>query len=138
MNVKDGTARRTWLWLPIFVLFTLHNLEEIAFDLPAWGRAHGFDLPTTALDQSGFALVVAALSAALFTLAFALRLRPRATRATLLAFLGVMVLNFLMHIAASIRTLSVQPGVITAIVLLPVYAWLIRKVWREWNGRSDA
>ena len=118
------------LWLPVLALFSLHNIEEIGLDLPAWGRAHGFVLPTTALDRTGFALLIAGLTLAVIALAYALRASARFTRLALLGFLGAMALNFVQHIALSLVTTSVQPGVISAVLLMPVFGWLFLRAWR--------
>lgn len=106
---NEAQKTPTRLWLPVFALFTLHNLEEVGLDLPAWGRAHDVVIPTTQIGQSGFTLVIAGLSAALVLLAYALRRNPSRTRMLLLAFVAVMVANFVWHIGASLVIWSVQP-----------------------------
>ena len=118
------------LWLPVFALFTLHNLEEILLDLPHWGRSFGMPVATTALDMWGYAGLIAVMSLVLFGAAFAVRRNERLTRLGLRAFLGVMMANFVMHAALSVITQSLQPGVITAVLFLPVYGWLLRRVRR--------
>ena len=49
----------------------------------------------------------------------------------LLAFVAVMVANFVWHIGASLVTWSVQPGAISAVVLLPVFVALFLRVRRS-------
>ncbi|MBU1175800.1 MAG: HXXEE domain-containing protein [Alphaproteobacteria bacterium] len=124
----DGAVPLARWWLPVFALFTLHNLEEIVFDLPRWGRDHGFDIATTRLDQAGFAVLITVLSAMLFALAFILRCNDKLTRLYLAGFLALMALNFVWHMAGSFVTGSVQPGVMTAVPLLPACIWLAWKL----------
>ena len=118
------------LWIAIFALFELHNAEEIVRDLPAWGRAHMPGLTGLTLGRSGFAAVFAVLSAVLFTIAWAFRNKAGATRRLQMLFLAVMLAVFVWHIAISIHTRSLQPGVVTAAAFLPVYAWMLARLRR--------
>ena len=127
MRGAQNPARR---WIPVFALFELHNAEEIVRDLPAWGRAHMPGLTGLTLGRPGFAAVIAVLSAVLFAIAWAFRDRARATRRLQMLFLAVMMAVFVWHIAISIHTRSLQPGVVTAAVFLPLYALMLYRLRR--------
>lgn len=118
-------------WVPVFVLFTIHNLEEIFSDLPAWGRAHAMSIPTTELDISGYAGLIVVMSMVFFVAAYVIRRNARLTRLGLLAFTGIMCGNFIMHFGVSLITSSLQPGVITAGLLTPVYIGIFLNVLKQ-------
>ena len=125
-----GPGHPARLWIAIFTLFELHNAEEIVRDLPTWGRAHMPGLAGLTLGRPGFAAVIAVLSAVLFAIAWTFRNKAGATRRLQMLFLAVMLAVFVWHIAISIHTRSLQPGVVTAAAFLPVYAWMLARLRR--------
>jgi hypothetical protein len=127
-SLSTPLARR---WFPLFALFVVHNLEEIVLDLPAWGRVHIAFFNGLDMSRSVFGGVVVALCAVLFGLAYVYRRNLLTTVKLMATFLAVMLCVFLWHLGISLYTHSVQPGVITAILFIPFYAyWLVRLLSR--------
>lgn len=118
------------LWVPVFILFTLHNLEEIIFDMPAWGCAHIAMMSALDAGRGSFTLLVLALTAGLVAIAWRFRHGAAATRWLQTAFLAVMLAVFAWHMGISLATRSLQPGAATAIVFAPIYAVWLRKLVR--------
>ncbi|MCC7055626.1 MAG: HXXEE domain-containing protein [Gemmatimonadaceae bacterium] len=120
------SSRIALRWVPIFTLFELHNLEELLLDMPAWGRQHLPWLRDSRLGVGTMVIAIALLSAVLFLVAWRIRQDDSRTRWLQRLFLGVMLAVFGWHIAISLWAGSLQPGVRTAVLFLPVYAWLLR------------
>lgn len=114
----------------------LHNAEEVALDLPAWADAHpqiaAFNWSSGSDAFSIAALIIVLLAGGL---ALWVQLRPATWMRHALRILAlVMLINAASHMALSLYTASLMPGVISAtFVLVPVFAWIIRG-----NGRDAA
>ncbi|MCB0720300.1 MAG: HXXEE domain-containing protein [Bacteroidetes bacterium] len=122
-------------WIAIIILFVIHNLEEIVFDLPEWGREHIAFLSDLSVGRFGFALVVALLVLIVSAIAWMYRSDAQRTRRLKMLFLSIMIVVFLWHIGVSLATHSIQPGVVTAAAFLPIHIIWWRRC-RSLDGNS--
>lgn len=127
---KQSVSQLARWWLPIFGLFVIHNLEEILGDMPAWGREHLDFLSQTFVSPMALTAIIIVLSAILFAIAYHYRQNARMTRRLLLLFLVIMIGVFIWHITISLVTQSIQPGVLTAGVFLPIYGFMLFHIYR--------
>lgn len=115
------------LLLLLSAAFTLHNADEWSGDLPGWVAMQA---PRLAPGHAGFTPALAAVTL-LPPLAIAAlpRLAPRAERPALMLFAAVLGLNALWHLALSLATASVMPGLWSGIfLLLPAAALALRQL----------
>ena len=141
MLVSTDTRRVIQRWKAVFVFFVIHQVEEVVLSLPAW-RAH-VTLPGWAAftdhslmyalpSRSVTALFVAGQCLLLASLAYLLRASDRATRLAQSALLLVLMVAFAVHIALSVATHTVMPGVFTSVFPgLPVGGYLLYTRWRN-------
>ncbi|MEZ4698244.1 MAG: HXXEE domain-containing protein [Rhodothermales bacterium] len=122
-------------WIAIIILFVIHNLEEIVFDLPEWGREHIAFLSDLSVGRFGFALVVALLVLIVSAIAWISRRDAQRTRRLKLIFVSIMIVVFMWHIGVSLATHSIQPGVVTAAAFLPIHIIWWRRC-RSLDGNS--
>ncbi len=115
-------------WIVPLILFTVHNLEEVLFDLPAWGREHFEVFRGIDISVMDFAVAVMALTLALLVAAFAMRHRRETTLRMQRLFLIAISLVFCWHIGVSLWSVSLQPGVVTSVLFLPLFVALKQRV----------
>jgi hypothetical protein len=130
------------LWTPFIIFFLIHQTEEVLFSVKTWRRtvvlppwASFTDRsPVYAVDSQGQTalLLVVGPCVALLTLAYLLRKNSLATKLAISTLLSVLMLAFIMHIAVSLSTHSLMPGVYTSIFPgLPIGGYLFGWVWRK-------
>ncbi len=115
-------------WPLVFFMFALHGAEEVLLDLPGWAREQRIDIPMISFNQGTFALVVVLVGVLVFVLAFVLRRNRKLMRLYQMVFLIGMSLYFLVHVLVGVFTRSMEPGMVTSIVFLPVSIWLFTRV----------
>lgn len=115
-------------WPLVFFLFALHGAEEVLLDLPGWAREQHIDIPMISFGQGTFALLLIVLAIVVFAFAFVVRRDPKLMRLYLMVFLVTMALYFVVHLLVGIFTRSMEPGMITSIMFLPVSIWLFTRV----------
>lgn len=122
-------------WLIATATFLIHNLEEAIAGLPAWEMVHPV-LPWMNWMASGKAFLVAlgVLSVGVsLTALVAACVRPGWSRIALRMLAIILLLNAASHLALSIVTRSLMPGVITALfIVFPVMLWII------WTTRTSS
>jgi hypothetical protein len=121
-------------WAAGIAAFLVHNVEEVASDLPAWAVAHPVLLWLGWMAPAGwFAIAVGVLTLGVGGLAlYAMSTAPRWSGWALVAFAVVMLANAASHIVLSVMTSSVMPGVVTAgLVIAPVFAGVLWAVLRR-------
>jgi Protein of unknown function with HXXEE motif len=117
------------LWPTTIAVFALHNAEEVLVFSTGWSDRHLPSVGLKASDWLGFAALTVFLTAAIATMAWALRNRPKTSSTTLKIFLWIMLLNVAWHAGVSIYTSSLAPGAITALLLvLPIYALFLLRL----------
>jgi hypothetical protein len=130
VSVRPGPRRA---WAAAVAAFLVHNVEEVALDLPAWSAAHPVlpgapwlvSLPAFTIATGVLTIVVGA------TAPFAMATGPRWSRLALAVFALIMLANAATHLALSLWTSSLMPGAVTAALLVvPVFSgvlWAIRR-----------
>lgn len=124
--------RRAWMaWIAAFLA---HNAEEVASDLPAWSERQtlipwlGWMGPPGAFTA---AVTILSLVAGAVTL-YAIATGPRWSGLVLGILAIIMLVNAATHIALSVATGTLMPGVATAaLVVAPMMAgilWAMRRV----------
>ncbi|ASO21704.1 hypothetical protein AHOG_20435 [Actinoalloteichus hoggarensis] len=125
-----SAGRLAWCWAWAVVSFALHNAEEWLGDLPAWSVAQPA-LPWSVPVESSaaFGLAVAMLTVAV-ALAGVVAVVTRASWSaeTLSCFAIVLLINVVSHVALSLATWSLMPGVLTGVALLLPAALVILRV----------
>jgi hypothetical protein len=112
------------------VAVTLHNLEEAIF-IPAFWQHRSWHLAFTGWE---FRFLAFAFSAVTFLVTYlSVHSGRKSAGAYMLVILsGVMFLNALWHIGATIYFQSYAPGVVTAVLLvMPVTAYLLYWATRQ-------
>lgn len=124
------------LWSAAFAAFTLHNIEELWFDLPRWSMQQPSLMWMAAImPPQRFVHSIIVLSCLVILLATVSAWLSRKVRIMLLRlFAWIMVLNALSHMVLSGLTRSLMPGVLTAVVvILPVMTWIIAELRHKQN-----
>lgn len=120
-------------WFTFIAIFAAHNAEEVIGNLPAWAREHGVFDPFT--DRWVFVLVVLLLTLVASATGYILEQRQsRKSAMVLQIFCWVMITNAVWHLGASVYTGSVMPGAISAVVMLPVFGWLVIRTRKSLVG----
>jgi hypothetical protein len=121
---NNTLAARAWA---AALALSIHNAEEIALGLPGWAEAH----PQTAgfnwsAGSNAFMFTAVLLMGAAFLSALMAQLSPRRWMGAWLKVVAVvMLVNAASHLALSVYTGSLMPGVVSAfLVLLPVFGWI--------------
>ena len=108
--------------------FLLHNGEEALADLPGWSEAHPqLGWMAAVMPRERFLIAAAGLTLLVLALALAASLRPgRWSEPVLQVLAWIMIVNATSHVALSLLTGSIMPGVISAVlILLPVMGWIV-------------
>jgi hypothetical protein len=139
LSFTDKKSLLKW-WLLLLVVFIVHNLEEILFDIYAWEMTHRLPVWMEAsrtfhtsikLTSSRFLVIVLVLCVVIGGLAFILRDRSRAAKTWMTVFVVIMLAIFLGHLVTSLYARSPQPGVYSAVLQgLPVYGFVLYQLWR--------
>jgi hypothetical protein len=121
---------RRAIWLAP-VAWALHELEELVFDIAAFGATYFLTLPPRAITGQPLwiGLAIVALNGFIWTALTAWPKNPRfAAYLTLPFFVYFSFANVLQHVYYSIYFRTYQPGVVTAVVLVaPVVVGLTMK-----------
>lgn len=110
-------------WMAAAAAFLVHNVEEVVLDLPVWSAAHPILPWLNWMEQPGaFPLAVGVLSLAVGSGAiYAIATGPSWSGWALACFAIVILINAASHVALSVMTSSLMPGVFTAgLVITPV------------------
>lgn len=112
-------------WLAFIITFALHNSEEIIRSLPAWAARH--DVLPFVFSEGAFAATAILLTVLAATTGYVLERRNSPSSALILKlFCWIMIINAASHIAFSVSTWTLMPGVITSVLLLlPVCGWIV-------------
>lgn len=120
-------------WMAAAAAFLVHNIEETVLDLPGWSAAHQAAPWLAWMEQPGaFTIAVGVLSLTVGLCAiYAIATGPSWSGWALAILAIIMLLNVASHIALSIMTSSLMPGVFTAVlVITPVMfglLWAMRR-----------
>ena len=121
-------------WAAAMTAFLVHNVEEVAGDLPSWAASHSL-LPRLGwMAGSGrFVVSIGVLTLTVGAIAlFAMTTAPRWSRAVLVVFAVVMLVNAASHVALSLWSSSLMPGTVTAaIIVAPVFVGVLLAVLRR-------
>ena len=119
-----------WIWAGP-VVFLLHDAEEI-LTVESWYRAHRADLPAqvqpfATVTTGQFALAVALLFVGLLAAAIHAVRQARRGRASVpfLLVAGALTANGLTHLAQAAYFRGYTPGVVTALLLVLPYGYLL-------------
>jgi hypothetical protein len=119
-----------WIWAAPAV-FLVHDAEEI-LTVESWLRVHRTELPTalqpfTTVTTGQFALAVALLFVGFLAATVHAAGQARRRRASLpfLLAAGALVANGLTHLAQAAYFQAYTPGVVTALVLVLPYGYLL-------------
>lgn len=132
-DTRPGGGALLLLW----AVFALHNWEE-ARGLAQWAAAEGLapDWLTPLVYQTAVAGVMVAST--LFLLLCWSSPRNTIIRFLLLAFVGALAVNGVAHVLGSALTMSVMPGVLSAVALLLPVSIKILLNWEltrnQWIG----
>ncbi len=120
-------------WAAATAAFLVHNVEEVARDLPDWVKSFPLASWLNWMSDGRFAIAVAVLTVAVGALAlFCIATGPRWSRLALSIFAIVMLLNAASHVALSLWTSSLMPGVVTAaLVITPVMIGVLWAILRK-------
>ena len=115
------------------IAFTVHNLEEVVFDLPGWSERAGLFHPVVGTFEFVFAVVVITIIGYLFT--YLAVKHGKGSTAAYLLFCLILVVDinvFFPHLLATIATKSLAPGTVSAVLVnLPLCTYLIVRGVRE-------
>ena len=121
---------RGWIWAGPAV-FLLHDAEEV-LTIESWLREHGTELPPLVHRFLGvtarqFALAVLLLFAGFLAAAAHAAWRAQRARASLVFLLlaGTLVGNGLTHIAQAVLFRGYTPGVVTALLVVLPYGYVL-------------
>jgi hypothetical protein len=139
LSFNDKKSLLKW-WLLLLVVFVVHNMEEIIFDMYAWEMTHRLPVWMEAsrtfhtsikLTSSRFLVIVLVICVVVSGFAFILRDRPRAAKTGMTVFVVIMLGIFLGHLVTSLYARSPQPGVYSAVLQgMPVYGFVLYQLWR--------
>lgn len=117
------------LWVCLFSLLVVHNAEELLLGLPAWTREHPWfpDRVSGSYDTFIPAVVVVICAGGVLAVYAVLR-RPRWSRPALIVATGLLALNAVSHIVASLVTQTVMPGLYSSVLI--VVPCLLFLLWR--------
>lgn len=129
------------IWLITLVFFLTHQMEEVVYSVGAWRESHprpGWRRWTAWLSRSPLAsrdlrirvATVGGQAGGVILLGIATSGSLIATQVAATVLITVLMLAFVMHIAASVLTRSAMPGLATSIlpgvpgaVMLLTYVW---------------
>ena len=126
-STTASNADSCLLWLA--VTFSIHNLEEVVWDLPARVASH-LNRP---VGVSEFYIAVVGATGIAWALYFAYRKRPGSRLCQWSAALGsaALLANSLSHVALSLLHVSPMPGLLSAAVFMgPISAVCVFKFSR--------
>lgn len=117
----------TKYWIIFIAVFAVHNAEEVIRNLPEWARAHGVFDPFA--GRGVFAMVVIVLTVAASIIGYILEHRKSYRSPDVLRILcWIMIANAIWHVGISLQHGSAMPGAISAIIMLPVFGWLVIRI----------
>lgn len=121
-----------WLWFVTVAVFAVHNAEEYLRDLPSWASEHAPPwIAAVHSGQDGFGLAVGLLTlAALVVAVVATVIRPAWSAEVLVCFAIVLLVNAASHLALSVLSLSLMPGVLTSPLLVLLGGYLVLRLPR--------
>lgn len=109
-----------------FLAFLAHNIAELVSGLPGWAALRG--VPVTPGQYANAVLGLTLVAAVLLLLGRTLPF-TRPVQIAVAAGAGALIANAGSHLAGSLATRSVMPGLATALVLvLPGATWLIARL----------
>ena len=116
-DMKNG-AKKAPVFLLLVVCFTVHNIEELALDLPAW-MAATYET-STPISSNAFLGAVVVVTVLAWIVYFGLKLRPLNHAFIWIAALvsAALAANSLGHVILSVFYWSLMPGLITAILIM--------------------
>ncbi len=139
LSFNERKSLLQW-WLLLFVVFVIHNLEEILFDMYGWEMTHrlpswmeaGRELHTAIqLTPLRFSAIILVICLVISGLAFLLRNHPQASRYWMMIFVLIMLGVYMGHVVTSLYAGSPQPGVYSAVLQgVPVYGFVLYHLWR--------
>lgn len=123
--------RLALLWTALVAALVLHNLEELLFDMAGW-FARQPRLPGSVLYENAaqFAMALLVVTVAVTVLAgIAVAVRPAWSAEVLVGLAYALMINAGSHLALSVVSWSLMPGVITGVVILvPLGRYVVRSV----------
>jgi hypothetical protein len=136
----DETGDFSKFWFPVIAVFIVHNIGEVAGNMPEWGKEHFAVLSWAGNYQLEFGIMVAILVSAIIIVAVSFRKNHKITRRLMEIFAIVMILNCIWHTCTSIYAGSISPGLFEALILgLPVYSYTLYCLIRyEKRSREDS
>ena len=109
-----------------FFAFFAHNIAELVLGLPDWAAARGLPIET---GQFANAVAVLTLIAGIVLFIGRTRQFNRPVQIAVAALCGALLANVAAHMAASLFTWSLVPGLLTAVLLVgPTTARLILRL----------
>jgi len=125
----DETGDFSRYWVPVIAVFIVHNIGEVAGNMPEWGREHFPILSWAGSYQLEFGILVAILITAIIIVAVSFRNNHKITRRLLEIFTIVMIVNCIWHTWTSIYAGAISPGLLEALILgLPVYSYTLYRL----------
>ncbi len=118
-------------WIPVFIVFSIHNFGEFAGNMPKWGQAY-LGVPDFGFTQFSFGIIVLLMTLTLLAIAYSYRTNKKITRRLLVTFCIFMIGNTFWHLGTSFVAKSPSPGLFEALVFgLPVYAYTVHQILRS-------
>jgi hypothetical protein len=126
-------------WVPVIAVFIVHNIGEVAGNMPEWGREHFALLNWAGNYQLEYGILVAILISVIIIIALSFRNNHKITRRLLEIFTIVMIVNCIWHTCTSIYAGAISPGLFEALILgLPVYSYTLYLLMRyEKTSKGD-
>jgi cytochrome c biogenesis protein CcdA len=116
-------------WIPVMAVFIVHNIGEVAGNMPKWGQEHFAFLQRVGNLQFEFSIAVTILILVLIAIAFAFRNNHKTTRLLMIIFTVFMIGNCIWHTCTSLVAWSPSPGLLEALILgLPVYSYTLYRI----------
>lgn len=116
-------------WVPVFAVFIVHNIGEVAGNMPKWGQEHFSFLRGVGNYQLEFGILVTVLILVLIVIAFCFRNNYRLTRILLIVFTIFMISNCIWHTFTSVYAGAPSPGLFEALFWgLPIYSYTLYRI----------
>ena len=148
LNRADAEKKslQQW-WLLLLVVFAIHNLEEIMFDMYGWEMSHRLPFwvesgrkfhELVQLTPLRFLVIVLVLCSLVAGTAYLLRNRSRASRYWITTFAVLMLTVYVGHVVTSIYAHSPMPGVYSSVLQgVPVHSFVLYQLWRTRARTGD-
>lgn len=110
------------LYIVFLLILLVHNLEEVLCNLPQWANAYRI---VNIWTMNTFVLAVCAVWLLAFLLTIIFCKHKIHSKRMLYIMSLILCINAIQHIIFSIMTMSMMPGVVSSVVLIIPYSFIL-------------